>query len=201
MHFAESPDERELLESGTGRFADSLRNAGFWREGLFPWTGNQPLSDLIGQLSKAARVLLVHGNDLNDAEIDLIARYDHLSVIYCPRTHDFFGYTAHPVAKLIDAGIRVAIGTDSRASNPDLSVWKEVQFLLHHRPDLDPYSVLQMATQWGADSLLGAESGFGIIGRSAGGIESLVAVGTNSDRMDQVWRDFSEQELSPMAGP
>jgi cytosine/adenosine deaminase-related metal-dependent hydrolase len=200
MHLAESPDERELLESGTGRFADSLRDGGFWRPGLFPWTGDQPMSDLIGQLSKSHRALLIHGNDLKDAEIDLIARYDHISVIYCPRTHDFFGYNAHPVAKLIDAGIRVAIGTDSRASNPDLSVWREVQFLLHQRPDLDPYTVLQMATQWGADALLGADSGFGTMGHSAGGIESLVAVATEADQVNQVWRDFAVQELLPMAG-
>lgn len=195
MHVAESRDERELLESGSGRFANALRAAGFWQDQLFPWDGRQPLSDLIVQLAQAPRALLVHGNDLNNEEIELIAKYPQLTVVYCPRTHHFFGYSPHRVDELLAAGIRVALGTDSRASNPDLSVWKEFQFLLEHRTDLDPCDVLQMATQCGADALLGAGSGFGIITPGSGGIESLVAVATNACKLDQVWRDFAEQEL------
>lgn len=195
MHVAESRDERELVEMGTGRFADALRSAGFWQDQRFPWGGQQPISNLITQLALAPRALLIHGNDLSDGEIELIARHRQLTVVYCPRTHDFFGYAAHPVQKMLAAGIRVAIGTDSRASNPDLSIWKEVQFLLQHRSDLSPNEVLQMATQSGAKALLGPRSGFGIITPWPGGIDTLVAVPTQATELEKVWRDFAEREL------
>lgn len=205
MHVAESPDERELMEQGSGRFAESLQSAGLWQDGLFPWRHPAPIMDLIDRLAAAPRALLVHGNDLREDEIAKIARHDQLSVVYCPRTHHFFGYPKHPVGKLIDAGIRVALGTDSRASNPDLSLWKELQFLLNHRADLDPDTVLRMATTAGAEALLGAGSEFGKIvpgtrwigtgGINAGGIESLVTCGTTATSVDQLWRDFAEQDL------
>lgn len=195
MHLAESPDERELLQSGTGRFADALHAAGLWRDSLFPWSGGQAVRDLIDWLAAAPRSLLIHGNDLNEDEIQAISRHQHMSVVYCPRTHDFFGYAPHPVRKLLQAGVRVAIGTDSRASNPDLSIWKEVQFLLNRRSDLDPHSVLDMATRSGADALLGAGSKFGRIEPGTTCRDSLVSIETTAENLNQVWRDFAESEL------
>nr|WP_236649143.1 amidohydrolase family protein [Rhodopirellula sp. SM50] len=196
MHVAESPDERTLLRQGSGPFADALRTAGLWPEGLFPWAGSQPLIDLIGWLAEAPRALLIHGNDLQDDEIERISQHPQLSVVYCPRTHHFFGHPRHGVQKLLDADIRVAIGTDSRASNPDLSVWKEVRFLLDHRPDLDPHAVLEMATLAGSDALLGAGSQFGRIQPGRIPHQSPVMLPTTAKRLNQVWRDFAAGELS-----
>jgi cytosine/adenosine deaminase-related metal-dependent hydrolase len=195
MHVAESPLERQLVESGSGRFAEALRGAGLWRDGLFPWPDRHPLIELIARLAEAPRALLIHGNDLNADEICAIADHDQLSVVYCPRTHHFFGYPPHPVQELLKAGVRVALGTDSRASNPDLSLWKEVQFLLLHRPDLDPQAILRMATLSGADALLGSGSKFGTIAPGSGGIDSLVAVATQGKSLNQVWGDFADGEL------
>src|SRR4029079_19507713 len=39
----------------------------------------------------------------------------------------------------------VCLGTDSRASNPDLSILKEAQ-LLHQRDQVDPHSALELIT-------------------------------------------------------
>ncbi len=152
MHVAESPAERELLINGSGPFATALKALGAWQAGLFPWS-DRPVIDLIEQLSSAPRVLMIHGNDLTDLEIGHLSRYPHLSVVYCPRTHAFFRYDPHPVDRLLTAGVRVALGTDSRASNPDLDVWKEVQHLLKHRIDLDPQAVLAMATRQAPNAL------------------------------------------------
>lgn len=195
MHVAESPDERELLEFGSGPFADSLRRSGLWRDGLFPWRQTFRLNDLIGCLAQAPRPLLIHGNDLRADEIERVSQFRNITVVYCPRTHDFFGYGPHPVAELLAAGVRVALGTDSRASNPDLSVWAEIQFLLNRRTDLDPAEVLRMGTLSGAEALLGARSEFGKIGFGSLGAGSLVAVQTSATTLEQVWRDFAERDL------
>jgi cytosine/adenosine deaminase-related metal-dependent hydrolase len=195
MHVAESPQERMLLTEGSGRFAEVLKAAGLWREGLFPWPGDEPIVDLIERLAAAPRVLLIHGNDLSDREIQAIRRHDHVSVVYCPRTHDFFGHRRHPVDRLLAAGVRVALGTDSRASNPDLSVWREVQFLLRHRCDLDPHRVLQMASKFGGVALLGESTDHGVIRSGATRLDDLVAIPSGGRTLDQLWRDCADQDL------
>jgi cytosine/adenosine deaminase-related metal-dependent hydrolase len=47
----------------------------------------------------------------------------------------------------------VALGTDSRASNPDLSIWNELQFLARHTNTLPADDLLAMATSTPAAAL------------------------------------------------
>ena len=195
MHVAESPAERELLTTGSGSFVGALKELGAWQSGLFPW-GSDPFSDLIDQLSLAERVLLIHGNDLSTTEIERLTRYPQMSVVYCPRTHAFFGYQPHPVDRLLAAGVRVALGTDSRASNPDLSVWGEVQYLLRRRADVDPDAVIEMATVGGADAL-----GRPDLGRlQAGAMATFGLVRTQATTLDELYESFAEQGMQSFPG-
>ncbi|QDT13711.1 Aminodeoxyfutalosine deaminase [Planctomycetes bacterium K23_9] len=194
MHVAESPAERELLCSGTGPFATALRSIGVWQDDLFPWPGD-PLVDLIDQLAESPHALLIHGNDLRSKEISAIAQHANLTVVYCPRTHAFFGYDRHPVADMIRAGIPVALGTDSRASNPDLNLWSEVQFLLQHRMDIDPGAVIGMATVAGANALGRRDVGRLVVGGSA----SLGVVTTEAADRQALYRDLAQHAYRPFA--
>jgi cytosine/adenosine deaminase-related metal-dependent hydrolase len=190
MHVAESPAERELLTSASGPFADTLQKLEVWRDGLFPW-GADPLLQLIQRLSLAPRALLVHGNDLRATEIEQIARNPQLTVVYCPRTHAFFGYQKHPVAELLKAHVRVALGTDSRASNPDLNLWREVQFLLRQRSDLPGQDVIRMATLNGADALGRSDIGRIEVGCRPG----LGSVATAASKLAEVHADLAINEF------
>lgn len=193
MHVAESPDERELLSRAAGPLAEVLRSLGVWRETQFPWN-RAPFEFLIHRLSRAPRTLLIHGNDLNDEEIACLRQYACMTVVYCPRTHHFFGYDQHPVDRMIAAGVPVALGTDSRASNPDLNLWREVQFLLKHRSDVSPAEVIRMATLSGADAL-----GRPDLGRlESGATSALGSVETKATTTDQLYRDLSESEYLPL---
>ncbi len=186
MHVAESPAERELLRSGSGPFAETLRELGVWQDRLFPWC-DDPYGQLIECLSHAPQALLVHANDLRESEIARLAEHRRMSVVYCPRTHDYFGYPPHPVRLMLDAGLRVALGTDSRASNPDLMLWKEVQFLLNRRADLDPATVIKMATLNGADALGRAD-----LGRiEVAAQPSFGYVETEAQSLTQLYADFA----------
>jgi cytosine/adenosine deaminase-related metal-dependent hydrolase len=181
MHVAESPEERVLLESGDGPFADCLKAIQVYSPTLFPW-GKSATLDLLKRLSKSPRVLVVHGNDLREQEMDLLAMHSHMTVVYCPRTHDFFKHDRHPVTDLLARNIRVAIGTDSLASNPDLSLWKEIQWLLRHRQDIDWQTVLAMGTLHGATAL-----GRNDLGRIAVGAEArLLALPVESTNIDSI---------------
>lgn len=153
IHLAESPSERQLLQSGTGPLSGLLTNLGLELSDHFPYSSPSPFIELIERLSNCHRGCLVHCNDLNDDEISRLAKFNNLSVVYCPRTHAFFGFDRHPVRKMLDAGIKVALGTDSLASNPDLHLWNEVQYLLSNRKDLSETEILKMATVNGAEAL------------------------------------------------
>lgn len=198
MHVAESPAERELLSHGTGPFAESLHALGLPVKKFFPWPVTSPLMQLIDLLAEAPRALIVHGNNLNETEIQRVAAHSNCSVVYCPRTHHFFQHAPHPVAELLAAGINVALGTDSRASNPDLNLWGEVQHLLRHRTDLSPMEVLRMATANGADAL-GRSTTHGRL--AVGMPANFITVPTRANRVDQLWSDFSSASVSASARP
>jgi cytosine/adenosine deaminase-related metal-dependent hydrolase len=77
-----------------------------------------------------------------------------MSLVYCPRTHAYFEHDPYPLAALLAAGVNVAVGTDSRASNPDLDLWEELRYL-HRRfgNTVAAADVLRMGTLAGATAL------------------------------------------------
>ena len=155
MHLAETEAELELLAEGTGEFRELLEEFGLWREGLFGG-GKRPMQYL-ETLAEAPAPLIVHGNYLDDAELRFLAARPHMTLIYCPRTHAAFGHREHPWRRLLELGGSVAIGTDSRASNPDLSVFAELQFLAERHPDVSHLKLLELATTNGRRSLMGCD--------------------------------------------
>lgn len=167
MHLAETPAERELLRHGTGPLVALLEQLGVWRDGLIP-RGTGPM-DYLRRLADAERALVIHGNDLTDEELAFVAGRPSLTVVYCPRTHAYFGHGPHPWRDLLDRRpTAVCLGTDSRASNPDLSLWHELQFLRARFPAVDPALLLRLATSDGAAALgWGDETGTLEPGKSA----------------------------------
>lgn len=152
FHLAESPDELELLRSSTGPFHDYLAARGFWVPGAIP-PGTRPLNYL-RQLAQVSRGLVVHGNLLDEEEQTFVAQQRaRLSVIYCPRTHAYFGHPRHPLQQLLERGAHVALGTDSRASNPDLDLLAEMRFVASHFPQLSGEAIVRLGTLSGAEAL------------------------------------------------
>jgi cytosine/adenosine deaminase-related metal-dependent hydrolase len=162
MHLAESRDEAELLATGGGDFRTLLEQLGAWQPESPPRL--LPLADWITLLAKAPRGVVVHGTFLPEDQTALsrLARHrDRLCVVVCPRTTLALSGRLPPVEAFRAAGIRVAIGTDSRASNPDLSVLAECRALVEGGV-VSPREVLTMATRHGAWAL-GFERRCGIL--------------------------------------
>jgi cytosine/adenosine deaminase-related metal-dependent hydrolase len=152
MHVAESPDEMELLRSGSGPLVDLLQSLQAWdlRALSIP---ARPL-DYLQVLANAPRALVIHGNYLDREEHAFLAEHgQRMSLVYCPRTHAYFGHARYPLADVLRAGVRVALGTDSRASNPDLSLFEEMRFVARHFPEVEPAYILRMGTAAGAEAL------------------------------------------------
>ncbi|NUQ66510.1 MAG: amidohydrolase family protein [Pirellulales bacterium] len=152
FHLAESREELELLATGTGPMADFLRGLETWDPGVAA-RATRPL-DYLRRLAAADRVLVVHGNYLDGEEIAFLAQNQaRMTVVYCPRTHAFFGHDHYPLSPMLAAGVPVCLGTDSRASSPDLSILAEMRAVSRKHPAVDPRIVLELATLCGAKAL------------------------------------------------
>ena len=151
MHLAETREELELLESGTGPLAELFAEWGLWKPGLRA-AFRSPL-EVLEQLRLLSRVLIIHGNYLSERELDSLVGRDQFSVVYCPRTHSYFQHDRYPLVELLRRGIRVALGTDSRASTPDLNLLSEVRQVAALYPEVAPADLIDMATRNGAEAL------------------------------------------------
>ena len=152
MHLAESMDELELLTSGSGPMMEFLSELGAWDPAAIP--RGIRIMDYLHLLAKADHGLVIHGNFLSNEEIRYLAdSRDRLSVVYCPRTHDFFEHGPYPLRSMLEAGVRIALGTDSRASNPDLDLMEEFRFLCGKETGLSPSDLLALITVNPAEAL------------------------------------------------
>jgi aminodeoxyfutalosine deaminase len=165
MHVAETLEELELLQHRSGPLVEMLQHVDQWDPSAIEATSSM---EILKQLSEAPQVLVVHGNYLAAHELRFLAEHPQMSLIYCPRTHAYFRHRRYPLIEAIQLGVNVALGTDSRASNPDLNLWEEVKEVARNFPSLEVATILKLATTNGARAL-GASSRHGVIeaGRSA----------------------------------
>jgi len=102
---------------------------------------------------------LVHMTQIDDEDIRLI-QDNNCHVVHCPESNLKLASGFCPVAKLISAGINVAIGTDGAASNNDLDLFGELKTaallakaVAEDAAVLDAHAALRMATINGAKAL------------------------------------------------
>jgi cytosine/adenosine deaminase-related metal-dependent hydrolase len=144
-HLAETRAELQLMAEQQGPFVDFLSGLGVWSpDGLA--SGPREILDLCKGKAAAA---FAHGNYLTENE----SIPENAAVVYCPRTHAAFVHSTHPFRELLRRGVRVALGTDSLASNPDLDLLAEARFLHANHPDVSGDVILRMATLAGAEAL------------------------------------------------
>jgi len=178
MHLAESREELQLLRENTGPFRELLERRSMWDSQVFA-RGLEPL-DYLRVLAQAPRALVVHGNYLSQQEIEFIAKSrQRMSIVYCPRTHAYFGHQAYPLQEMFAAGVQLAVGTDSRASNPDLSVLSELRYIAQTHPSVSPERVLSLGTLGGAKALGIADLVGGLV---PGKLANLTTIACESSR-------------------
>lgn len=150
-HLAETPEEVAFLRGEKGALGAAIE-ALLERRGIRS-PRRSPIDLLADCGGGACRGALAHANYVADDEIGRLADAGH-AVIYCPRAHHFFGHAPHPFMKMRAAGVTVAFGTDSLASNASLSLLDELHFVHRQVPGApSPDELLRMATLDGARAL------------------------------------------------
>jgi cytosine/adenosine deaminase-related metal-dependent hydrolase len=121
-------------------------------------------------------VLVVHGVHLGEDDLERLASKG-ATLVTCPRGNSLTGAGAPPIGQFFESGVRVAVGTDSLASVPDLNVFAELEEMRRLAPEVPARLLLEAATINGARAL-GFETEVGTI--DAGKRDALIAVELDS---------------------
>lgn len=151
--------------------------------------GQRPIArlDRLGLVND--RLIAVHMTQLTDAEIALCAARG-VSVVHCVESNLKLASGFCPVAKLLAAGVNVAIGTDGCASNNDLDMFGEVRTAA-----LLAKAVAQDAAAFDAAAALRAAT---LGGAKAMGFDALVGSLEPGKQADLACVDLSALETQPL---
>ena len=155
IHAAEGEDEMQLIACATGRFADGLRARGI----PVASRGRTPIEMLARLGVLAARPLLIHCVHTDDDDLRAIADAG-CAVAHCPVSNAKLGHGIAPVMRMLAAGIRVGLGSDSMASNNRMDLLEEGRIAalmqrarMRGHDALSADQVIELATLGGARAL------------------------------------------------
>lgn len=174
-HVAESEEEFEMFMYRHGPMFEWLKN----QRDMADCGLGSPIQHLERRGYLDDNLIAVHVNHLWRQDSGLLGR-NQVSVVHCPRSHDYFRHLKFPREELLSAGVNICLGTDSLASvrpaGPEpiaLDMFAEMQALQAGSPALSPESILRMATV-NAAKALGRENDLGWLG--PGAIADLIAL-------------------------
>lgn len=160
IHLSETADEVEFVMSGGGRMADLLDyRVGRWE---FVPPGISPVRYVgsLGMLDE--RTLCVHCVFVDEEDIEILKESGSAAAV-CVRSNIELSGQVPPVDRFVKHGVKILIGTDSRASSPDLDMFSELaSFYSHYHDFLPPDRVLAAATS-DAAGFLGIQNDYGSI--------------------------------------
>ncbi len=174
-HVAESEQEFEMFMYRQGAMFDWLKT----QRDMSDCGHGSPVQHLERRGYLDENLLAAHVNYLWRHDAGVLGR-NRVSVVHCPRSHDYFRHLRFPREDLEAAGVNVCLGTDSLATVRKqldeplaLNLFAEMQMLATKSPDLAPEKILRMATVNGAQAL-GRKGEIGEL--SDGALADLIAI-------------------------
>jgi cytosine/adenosine deaminase-related metal-dependent hydrolase len=162
-HLAESREEMSMFRDGNGPLYEFMKEIGRDMSDCGCETPIEQFVDVTGRGGSPNRpraievnrpYLVVHLNELSGKDLGLLARVSkHFAIVHCPRSHDYFGHSPFQFHKLRELGFNICLGTDSLASNDDLSLFAEMRAFQKKFPNVRPEDILKMVTVNSAHSL------------------------------------------------
>jgi len=172
-HLAESVEEMQMSSATRGPLRDFLAAI---NPNLFQSNGRTPVENVISTVGSIDdRWLIVHLNSIGNADAELLARQStKCHVIHCPRSHEYFGHERFQFEQLRKLGFNICLGTDSLASNKDLSLFAEMRRFAEIHTNVSCREIIEMVTINAARALR-QQSLLGCI--QAGALADLIAIG------------------------
>lgn len=182
-HLAESREEMQMFRDRSGALFDFMKAIGRPMDDCRETT---PLALLLGAGILDDRWIIAHLNELTPGDLRLLVTAPKFHIVHCPRSHAYFRHAPFRFEELRALGFNICLGTDSLASNDDLSLLAELRAFLAAEPSLSPRELFEMVTVRAA-AALGQHEVLGKI--RAGFAADLIAVpwhGRASDMFDEL---------------
>ncbi|MFI5124192.1 MAG: amidohydrolase family protein [Chitinophagales bacterium] len=120
----------------------------------FSPAGTSSLAYYLPQLESAQNILLVHNTFTSAEDLARATAFSPgLFFCLCPNANLFIENKLPDIPAMVNAGSNLVIGTDSLASNGQLSVLEEMKTIKKHFPEIETGRILQWATSNGARAL------------------------------------------------
>lgn len=132
IHNQETAAENEFFELGTGQFAQMYERLGVQKSACHG-NGKNSLKYHLPQLPQN-NLLLVHNTFSTKQDVDF-ARKQHGFVFWCICAHAnlYIENNLPDIEMLLNEDIKITLGTDSLASNHQLSILAEMQVIQEHK--------------------------------------------------------------------
>ncbi len=165
IHNQETKSEDEMFVQGTGSLLEKLRSLGIPMQ-FFEPTKQTALRSILPLLPQSKPILFVH-NTFTTVDEMAWANANNNALLWCtcPSANLYIEGLVPDVAKWLKCGSTICIGTDSLASNHQLSILEELRLLAQHCPTISFDNLLQIATLNGARAL-GLEKETGTLEKS-----------------------------------
>ncbi|MBL7726847.1 MAG: amidohydrolase family protein, partial [Dinghuibacter sp.] len=160
LHNQESEAEQAFFQSKTGPMLQLYEQLGIDLS-FFQPSGKSSLQTVAPYFRNTESLLLVHNCFTGEGDVELVGRATNnratnegsISFCLCPNANLYIGNPLPDADLLLRSGVRICLGTDSLASNHQLSIWEEIKTLQRHRPQIPLDTLLQWATLNGALAL------------------------------------------------
>ncbi len=137
-HLTESPEEMAMFRDASGPLHEFLKEIG--RE-MSDCGGKTPLEIFIGAPGGRALPgwIIAHLNELTESDCALLEKLPaKFHLVHSPRSHAYFGHSPFQFERLRQLDFNVCLGTDSLASNDDLSLFAEIRQFSKTFPNVSP---------------------------------------------------------------
>ncbi len=141
-HLAESGEETQMFRAAKGPLFEFMKSIDRSMEDC----GKETPVALFVRRGVRERWIVAHLNELTESDFERLRSAPKFSVAHCPRSHAFFGHAPFQLKKLRERGFNICLGTDSLASNQNLSLFAEMRKLSQTEPWVSPFELIKMAT-------------------------------------------------------
>lgn len=153
IHNQETEAENEFFKTGKGDFLRLYQAMGLDLS-FFTGTGKRSLESYLPHFYRNQTLILVHNVATTQEDLQAAQRSPaNLYFCLCPNANLYISGQLPPIDLLISHYQTIVIGTDSLASNHQLSILEELKTLAKAYPYLETAQLLQWATRNGAQAL------------------------------------------------
>jgi len=153
IHHQESEAENHFFKEKSGWIIENMKKVGIdysW----FKATGKSPLDSISSMMPDENPILLVHNTFSTEENIDFAqSNFKNVSWCLCPNANIYIENKLPDVPLFARKNLKITLGTDSLASNQELSILDEMKTLTGAFPEILLDEILKWGTLNGAEFL------------------------------------------------